>query len=86
MDDILLVSNDMGLLNEAKDFIAKNSKMKDMSEVSYVIGNGVHQGRIKRVLGPFQQAYIEKVLTRFIMNDYSFTSTPIVKGDKFINN
>ena len=76
----------MRLWQEAKDFLAKNSKMKDVREASYVIGIEIHQGRIKKVLGLSQRAYIEKVLVRFIMNVYSFTLASIIKRDKLIIN
>ena len=38
VDDILLVTNDLGLLYETKKFLSKNFEMKDMGEASYVIG------------------------------------------------
>ena len=38
VDDILLISNDIGLLHETKKFLSKNFEMKDMDEVTYAIG------------------------------------------------
>ncbi|KAL0550167.1 hypothetical protein IC582_014670 [Cucumis melo] len=38
VDDILLATNDFGLLCQTKEFLSKNFEMKDMSEASYVIG------------------------------------------------
>jgi len=37
VDDILLATNDLGLLHETKKFLSSNFEMKDMGEVSYVI-------------------------------------------------
>ena len=37
VDDILLTTNDLGLLHETKKFLSNNFEMKDMSEVSYMI-------------------------------------------------
>ncbi|RVW82677.1 Retrovirus-related Pol polyprotein from transposon TNT 1-94 [Vitis vinifera] len=37
VDDILLATNDKGLLHEVKQFLSKNFDMKDMGEASYVI-------------------------------------------------
>ena len=34
VDDILLVSNDIGLLHETKKFLSKNFEMKDMGEAT----------------------------------------------------
>lgn len=38
MDDILLVSSNMVLSHEIKQFLLKNFEMKDLDEASYVIG------------------------------------------------
>ena len=38
IDDILLVINDLGLLNEIKRFLFSNFEVKDMGKASYMIG------------------------------------------------
>jgi len=38
VDDILLATNDLGLLHDTKKFLSSNFEMKDMSETGYVIG------------------------------------------------
>ncbi|RVW92969.1 Copia protein [Vitis vinifera] len=47
VDDILLATNDKGLLHEVKQFLSKNFDMKDMGEASYVIGIKIHRDRFK---------------------------------------
>jgi len=37
VDDILLATNDLGLLYETKKFLSSNFETKDMGEASYVI-------------------------------------------------
>jgi len=37
VDDILLATNDLGLLYELKKFLFNNFEMKDMGEETYVI-------------------------------------------------
>lgn len=37
VDDLLLVTNDLGLLSETKKFLSKKFEMKDIGEASYVI-------------------------------------------------
>ena len=37
VDDILLVTNDLGFLNDTKRYLSNNFEMKDMGEASYVI-------------------------------------------------
>ncbi|KAL4271284.1 hypothetical protein GQ457_13G018370 [Hibiscus cannabinus] len=81
--DILLATNDRGMLHEVKQFLSKNFDMKDMSDASYVIGIKIHHDRHKGFLGLSQETYINKVLERFRMKDCSPSVAPIVKGDKF---
>ena len=38
VDDILLASSDIGLLHDAKRFLAKNFDMKDLNNASFVLG------------------------------------------------
>ncbi|KAL6327191.1 hypothetical protein AAG906_015230 [Vitis piasezkii] len=83
MDDILLVTNDKGLLHEVKQFLFKNFDMKDMGEASYVIGIKIHRDKFQGILGLSQDTYINKVLERFLMKDCSPSVSPIVKGDRF---
>ena len=51
VDDILLATNDKGLLYEVKKFLSKNFDMKDMGEASYVIGIKIHRDRTQCILG-----------------------------------
>ena len=38
VDDILFVTIDIGILNETKKFLSKNFEIKDLGEVSFVLG------------------------------------------------
>jgi len=49
--DILLATNDRGLLHEVKQFLSKNFDMKDMGDASYVIGIKIHKDRPQGILG-----------------------------------
>ena len=57
--------------------------MKDMGEVSYVIGIKIHRDRFQGILGLSQETYINKVLEIFWMKNCSLSVSPIVKGDRF---
>jgi len=83
VDDILLATNDKGMLYDVKQFLSRNFDMKDMGEASYVIGIKIHRDRNRGILGLSQEAYINKVLERFNMKNCSPSVAPIVKGDKF---
>jgi hypothetical protein len=77
VDNILLSSNDLGLLFDTKNFLSKNFEMKDMGEAHYVIGIEIIRDRSYGLLGLSQKAYIEKVLERFNMDKCSASVAPI---------
>ena len=83
VDDILLASNDSDLLIETKHMLLTHFDMKDLGEASYVLGIKILCDRANEVLKLSQRTYIEKILKRFNMHNYSSTRAPIVKGDKF---
>jgi len=83
VDDILLATNDLGLLSETKKFLFNNFEMKDMGEAYYVIGIEIFCDRSQGLLGLSQKAYINKVLERFRMDKCSTSPVPIQKEDKF---
>ena len=67
VDDILLATNNRGLLDEVKQFLSKNFDIKDMGDASYVIGIKIHRDRHQAILGLSQETYINKILKRFWM-------------------
>ena len=38
VDDIPLVTNDIGMLHETKRFLSRNFEMKDLGDASFVLG------------------------------------------------
>ena len=82
VDDILLATNDKGMMHRVKQFLSKKFDLKDMGEASYVIGIKIHRDRSRGILGISQETYINKVLERFRMKDCSPSVAPIMKGDK----
>jgi len=77
VDDILLATNDLGLLSETKKFLSNNFEMKDMGETYFVIGIEIFRNRSQGLLGLSQKAYINKVLERFRMDKCSTSPVPI---------
>ena len=82
-DDMLLASNNMGMIFETKQFLSKNFDVKDLGEASYVVGIEIHRDRSHELLGLSQKNYIEIVLKRFNMQNCSSSVAPIVKRDLF---
>ena len=42
VDDILLASSNIGLLHETKWFLSNNFEMKDLDDVSFMLGIQIH--------------------------------------------
>ena len=51
VDDILLATNDIGMLHETKRFLSRNFKMKDLGDASFVLGIQIHRDRSQGILG-----------------------------------
>ena len=83
VDDILLATNDIGMLHETKRFLSKKFEMKDLGDDSFVLGIQIHRDRSRGILGLSQKSYIEKILKRFGMHECKPGDTPMAKGDKF---
>ena len=83
VDDILLATNDIGMLHETKRFLSKNFEMKDLGDASFVLGIQIQRDCSRGSLGLSQRSYIDKVLKRFGMQDSKLGDTPVAKGDKF---
>ena len=83
VDDILLATNDIGMLHETKRFISKKFEIKDLGDASFVLGIQIHRDRSLGILGLSQKSYIEKILKRFDIHDCKPGDTPVAKGDKF---
>ena len=82
VDDILLVSSDLGLLHEIKRMLSKNFDMKDLGEASFVLGIEIHRNRSRGLLGLSQSAYVDRILERFNMQQCKLGIAPVWKGDK----
>ena len=65
VDDILLETNDKGLLYEVKQFLSKNFDMNDMGEATCIIDAKIHREISQGILGLSQETYINKFLERF---------------------
>jgi hypothetical protein len=66
VDDILLASNDVRLIQETKGILSSNFDMKDLGEASYVLGIQIHRDRRNGVLSLLRKEYLEKILKNII--------------------
>ena len=81
VDDVLLASNDLGLLMDLKRMLSQNFDMNDLGEANFVLGIEIHRDRDHNFLGLSQKAYVDRVLERFGMKGCKTGLAPIFKGD-----
>ena len=82
VDDILLIGNDIPTLTNVKTFLGKSFSMKDLGDAAYILGIKIYRDRSKRLIGLSQSTYIDKVLTRFRMEDSKRGFIPMSHGIK----
>jgi hypothetical protein len=82
VDDIFLIlyGNDISMMEAVKSSIRKSFSMKDLGEVAYILGIKICKDRSKRLIGLSQDAYIDKILNRFNMQDSKKGFLPISHG------
>jgi hypothetical protein len=77
VDDILLIKNDIPMMEAAKFSLRKSFSMKDLGEAVYILGIKIYRDRSKRLIGLSQDAYIDKILNRFNMQDSKKSFLPM---------
>ena len=80
VDDILLIGNDVGKLSEVKLWLAKQFDMKDLGEAAFVLGIQIFRDREKRQLALSQASYVDKMLSRYFMQDSKKGMLPYISG------
>jgi hypothetical protein len=69
VDDILLIKNNIPMMEVIKSSLKKSFSMKDLGEAAYILGIKIYRDRSKRLIGVSQEAYIDKILNGFNMQD-----------------
>ena len=69
MDDILLIGNERMKLSEVKVWLAEQFQMKDLGNVSYVLGIQIVRDKNNKLPALSQAAYVDKALARFSMQN-----------------
>ena len=82
VDDILLASNDLNLLEAEKNVLQTKFEMEDQGEASYCLGMTIERERDKKILNINQKSYLESVLKRFGMADSKPVTTSLEQGKK----
>ena len=82
VDDILLMGNELNLLNSIKEYLNSKFSMKDLGEAAYILGIKIYRDRSKRLIALNQTTYIDKMLSKYSMDNAKKGSLPILKGRK----
>jgi hypothetical protein len=80
VDDILLIGNDIPMMEVVKSSLRKSFSMKDLGEVAYILRIKIYRDRSKKLIGLSQDAYIDKILNWFNMQDSKRGFLPISHG------
>ncbi|KAK0572709.1 hypothetical protein LWI29_035923 [Acer saccharum] len=71
-----------GVLTSVKEWLAKQFDMKDLGEASFILGIQVIRDRKNRTIALSQASYIDKILSRFSMQDSKKGMLPFRHGIK----
>jgi hypothetical protein len=80
VDDKLLISNDLDLIDRIKADFDKKYKCKDLGEVSSFVGVDIVRDRKNKTISLSSHGFIDKVLRRFGMQDSRPCKTPMPEG------
>jgi hypothetical protein len=80
VDDILIIGNDIGMLDDVKSYLNKCFSMKDLGEATYILGIKIYRDRQRCLIGLSQSTYLDKVLKRIRMDKAKKGSLPMLSG------
>ncbi|GKF22143.1 retrotransposon protein, putative, ty1-copia subclass, partial [Tanacetum coccineum] len=69
VDDIIIMGNHIPSLQSVKNYLGKCFAMKDLGEASFILGIKIYRDRSKLLIGLGQNAYMDKILKRYKMNN-----------------
>jgi hypothetical protein len=77
VDDLLIVGPSIAEIKKIKRTLRNRFQMTDLGPCSYYLGMSIQRDRQNRVLYLSQEAYIDKVIRQFGLDDCNPVSTPI---------
>jgi hypothetical protein len=80
VNDILLITNGIPMMEAVKSSLRKSFLMKDLGEMTYILGIKLYRDRSKRLIGLSQGAYSNKILNWFNMQDSKKGFLPMSHG------
>ncbi|GKA55959.1 retrotransposon protein, putative, ty1-copia subclass [Tanacetum coccineum] len=77
VDDIIIMGNHIPSLQSVKDYLGKCFSMKDLGEASFILGIKIYKDGSKRLIGLGQNAYMDKILKRYRMDNSKHGHIPM---------
>ena len=85
VDDSILCSNQLSVLNAEKKDLSERFEMDDRGEIHYILGMSIRRDRDNCLLTIDQRCYLQNVLIRFGMENCKPMSTPVDPDSKFVS-
>ncbi|GJU62272.1 putative reverse transcriptase domain-containing protein [Tanacetum coccineum] len=76
-DDIIIMGNHIPSLQSVKNYIGKCFSMKDLREAAFILGIKIYKDRSKRLIRLSQNAYMDKILKRYKMDNSKCGTIPM---------
>ena len=86
VDDLLIASNNMQLLQNEKRLLSGKFEMKDLGEAHYILGIQIKRDRSKKLTMLHQSKYLMQLLEKFGMKDCRPVMTPQDQNVKLLPN
>ncbi|GKD89366.1 retrotransposon protein, putative, ty1-copia subclass [Tanacetum coccineum] len=83
VDDILIMGNNIPMLQDIKSNLGRCFAMKDLGEAAYILRIKIYPDRSKQLIGLCKNAYIEKILKRYYMENSKHGTIPMQEKLKF---
>ncbi|GJV87709.1 retrotransposon protein, putative, ty1-copia subclass, partial [Tanacetum coccineum] len=77
VDDIMIMRNHIPSLQSVKGYLGKCFAIKDSGETAFILGIKIYKDRSKRLIGLGQNAYMDKILKRYKMDNSKRGHIPI---------
>ena len=76
VDDLIVAGSNLKTLSDFKAAISERFQMKDLGDLSWILGMEIRRDRTNRIIEVTQKSYIDVMLQRFGMQDCKPIGTP----------
>nr|GEY01977.1 hypothetical protein [Tanacetum cinerariifolium] len=77
LEEEIYMEQTKGGLQEVKTYLGKCFSMKDLGEAAFILGIKIYRDRSRRLIGLSQNAYLDKILKRYRMDNSKRGSIPM---------